>query len=103
MLHFSKETKTEEKALTRNAKEAEKREENRNRNPFIDTKCAGEKYFRIKGRTIRYMGHRKLTQLLSSLPISVGDTTSLKLVNVPGGSIGLGVIDSKFRSQREAY
>ena len=41
-----------------------------------------------------------LTQVLSSLPISIQDTTSIKLVNVRNGHIGLGVIDSKFRDQR---
>ena len=62
LLYFSKETKTKEKVpiLTRNAKEFEKK--NQNRNPFIDTKCAGEKSFRIKGRTITYtVKHGKYT------------------------------------------
>ena len=80
----------------RERQESEKEEQNRN--PFIDTKCTADKYFRIKGRTIKYTGENKGTQLLSSLPISTRDTASIKLVNVPKGYIGLGVIDSKFRS-----
>ena len=55
LLHFSKQKKMEEKVpmLFLDAKEVEKKE--KNRNSFINTKCAGDKYCRIKGRTIRYI------------------------------------------------
>ena len=79
----------------RERQESERKEQNRN--PFIDTKCAGEKYLRIKGRSIIYTGDWDYTQLLSSLPISTRNTASIRLVNVHDGAIGLGVIDSKLR------
>ena len=82
----------------RKEQQGEDTEENRN---FIGTKCEGNKYFRIKEKTIKYIGENwKATQLLSDFPVSSRNTASIKLVNVPNGYIGFGVIDSKFRGQR---
>ena len=70
-------------------------------NPFTGTECAGEKYFIVKGRNVKYIGEGwTSTQLLGSVPISVTATVSIIVVKANYGAIGLGVIDSKFRSQR---
>ena len=62
---------------------------------FIDTKCEGAQYFRIKGRSITYLGDGEETQLLSCIPISIKNYASIKLIKCPKEVVGFGFIDSK--------